>query len=184
MNEFRGFIAIEVPSEKSIIEFEGEIKKIKSHIKLVEPENIHITLKFLGQTSMDYIDEIEEIIKDSVKNIEPFEISFKGTGVFPNENYIKIIWIGITNIEPLKIISQKIDDKLQRLGYKKEKKNFSAHLTIGRVKTSAGKEQIIDVLNQYKEKEFFKLTVNKIELKQSTLTPQGPIYKTLKEINL
>jgi len=110
MVKFRGFIAIDSVSFPKLIQFANEIKNSGTNIKLVEPENIHITLKFLGDTNEDFIDRIEEIISNSVKELEPFEIQLKGAGVFPNQNYIKVMWIGIKKGEKIAEIVNKIDD--------------------------------------------------------------------------
>ena len=95
MVKFRGFISIDVNATPQIIEFENDIRKTGANIKLVNPKNIHITLKFLGDTDEILVNKIEEIINESVIGIKPFDIVLVGTGVFPNEKYIKVIWIGI-----------------------------------------------------------------------------------------
>jgi len=85
MQKFRGFIAIDIESFPKLIEFEQDIKNTGANVKLVEPENIHLTLKFLGDTDELLIDRIGDIIKDSVKEIESFEIQLKSAGVFPKK---------------------------------------------------------------------------------------------------
>jgi 2'-5' RNA ligase len=184
MTKFRGFIAIEIDSFPKIIELENEIKKSGAIVKFVEPQNIHITLKFLGDTDENLIDKIVEMLTESVKNIKPFEIILKGAGVFPNQNYIKVMWIGIENTEQMGKIAYKIDEQVSELGYEREKRKFSAHLTIARVKSAKNKEKLIQIIEKYKEIEFGKIKVDSIKFKQSELTPKGPIYTTLKEIKL
>ncbi len=184
MAKFRGFIAIEVDSFPKIIELENEIKNSGAMVKLVEPQNIHITLKFLGDTNENLIEKIEEILRTSVQDIKPFEISLRGAGFFPNQNYIKVIWIGIENTEQLGQIAYKIDDQTSKLGFDREKRKFSAHLTIARVKSAKNKDKLIQIIEKYKEIEFGKIIVNSIKLKQSELTPKGPIYTTLKDIKI
>jgi 2'-5' RNA ligase len=184
MTTFRGFIAIEIPAAPSIIEFEKAIAKTGADVKLVEPKNIHLTLKFLGDTDENQIDVIEQIIKESVKDITPFSLTLKGTGVFPNERYLKVIWVGIINGDTLATIAQSIDEKILPLGFKKEQRGFSAHLTIGRVRTAKNKDQLLTVINNFKEKEFLQQGIRAITLKKSDLTPTGPIYTTLREIPL
>ena len=105
MSKFRGFIAIDIKTFPKLIEFKNEIKKTNANIKLVEPENIHITLKFLGDTSEDQIDDIEKKMRLAAIGIDPFNIKLKGAGVFPNQNYIKVIWIGIKMGEHIESIA-------------------------------------------------------------------------------
>jgi 2'-5' RNA ligase len=184
MTMFRGFIAIEIPATQSIIEFENAIAKTSADVKLVEPENIHLTLKFLGDTNEDRIEAIGHVIEESVANIKPFTLTLKGTGVFPNEKYVKVIWVGIVNGDNLSSIARSIDEKLVPLGFSKEQRGYSAHLTIGRVRTAKNKDQLLTAIQKYKEKEFLQQEVSSVMLKKSDLTPKGPIYTTLREIPL
>ena len=182
MATFRGFIAIELDITPSILDFEKELKNIDADMKVVEPENIHITLKFLGDLEENLTDEIEKIIKDAVKNIQPFSIKLQGTGVFPNQNYIKVIWIGIKESQYLETIAQTINNNLGNLGFKKEKRGFSPHLTIARVKTAKNKHHILKIIEKYDKKEFSVQQINSITLKKSDLTSKGPVYTTIKEV--
>ena len=184
MTKFRGFIAIDVNATPNVLKFLKDITNSNADVKLVEPQNIHITLKFLGEVEEVNIDDIEQIIKDSVKEIEPFTIKLSGTGVFPNQNYIRVIWIGIKDAEIIETISRSIDERLSQLGFKREKRGFSAHLTIGRVKTAKNKQLLLKVIERYKDFEFSTQEVNSIKLKKSDLTPKGPIYTTLREVKL
>ena len=181
MPKFRGFIAIDIDSFPKLVQFENEIRNLGANVKLVEPENIHITLKFLGDTNEEYADRIDEIMKDAVKDINPFEIKLKGAGVFPNQNYIKVMWIGIENGEQIGKIVSKIDEKISELGFEKERRRFSAHLTIARVKSAKNKEKLLELIEKYRDIEFGSLKVDTIKLKKSELTPKGPIYTMLKE---
>jgi 2'-5' RNA ligase len=184
MSKFRGFIAIDIEPFPKLVQFENEIRNTGANVKLVEPENVHITLKFLGDTDEGYIDQIGEIIKDAVKETDSFEIQLKGAGVFPNQNYIKVMWIGIKNGVQIGKIASKIDEQISGLGFKKEKRDFSAHLTIARVRSAKNKEKILQIIEKYRDMEFGNFKVNYIKLKKSELTSKGPIYTTLREIKL
>jgi len=164
MSQFRGFIAVDVDVFPKLLEFEKEIKETGANVKLVEPENVHITLKFLGDTDESHMDEIDKIIKDTVKKIDPFNIQLKGAGVFPNQNYIKVIWIGIKQGEPIGVIASKIDEQLSKIGFKKEKRGFSPHLTIARVKGANGKDGILHVIEKYRDVQFVDIRVDSIKL--------------------
>jgi 2'-5' RNA ligase len=182
METFRGFIAINIKATPTMVELVKEIKQTRADIKLVEPKNIHVTLKFLGEVEVDLIDQIEHIIKDSIKNIQPFIIKLHGIGVFPSRNYIKVIWIGIKQVQIIESIANDIDEQLFKIGFKKEKRGFSPHLTIGRVKTAKNKESLINVIEKYSEIEFSKQEVHSIKLIKSDLTQKGPIYTTICDV--
>ena len=184
MVKFRGFIAVDIPLFSKILDFENEIKNSGANVKLVEPKNIHITLKFLGDTEEKLIEKIEEIIKKSCEEINPFEIKLKSSGVFPNQNYIKVVWVGLENVENLEKISIKIDEETSKLGFEKEKRKFSPHITLGRVKSAKNKDRLLQIISKYQDIKFGNIKVKSIELKKSELTPKGPIYTTLKEVKL
>ena len=182
MSKFRGFIAIDIEPFPKLIQFENEIRNIGANVKLVELENVHITLKFLGETDEALIDRLQEIMKSAVEGITPFDIKFKGSGVFPNQKYIRVMWVGIENIENISKIAKKIDEQTSKLGFEKEKRAFSAHLTIARVKSAKNKDKLLQIIEKYKDVEFGIFNVNQITLKKSELTPKGPIYTTIKEV--
>jgi len=184
MSQFRGFIAIDIGACPKLIEFEKEIKKTGADVKLVEPENVHITLKFLGDTEEMLVTEIEKIMNDAIKEISPFNIQLKGTGVFPNQNYIKVVWVGIKHGDLIGAIANEIDEKLSKFGFKREERKFSPHLTIARVKTSRNKEKLLQIIEKYSDIEFTDIRVDSVKLKKSDLTPKGPIYTTLKEVKI
>ena len=181
---FRGFIAIDIDASSKLIAFEKDISKTGADVKLVQPENIHITIKFLGDTNESHVDAIEQAMKASVQNITPFTVTLKGTGVFPNQKYIKVLWVGITNTAAIETIAKTIDTSLIPLGFPKEQRGFSAHLTVGRVKTARNKDQLLKVIEHYDKEEFSVQEIRSIVLKKSQLTPQGPIYSTLREVHL
>jgi 2'-5' RNA ligase len=184
MSTFRGFIAIDITATPQMITFEKEIAQTGADVKLVELENIHITVKFLGDTDENHIDAIEQSMKESISKIKPFPITLKGTGVFPNQNYLKVIWIGIMDKGNIQTIAKAIDTTLAPLGFKKETRGFSPHLTVGRVKTARNKDQLLKVIGHYTETEFTVQKVQSLILKKSDLTPKGPIYTNLREILL
>lgn len=184
METFRGFIAVEVPVTDQIKKFQHDINQTEANVKLVEPENIHITLKFLGDTPVNQVDAIESIMHDAVSTVKKHKITLESTGVFPNENFIKVIWIGIHGTEWLSKMADALNQKCTKIGVKKDKRGFSAHLTIGRMKSARGKEQIVDLLRTYEDTLFAEIPVDSIHLKKSTLTPDGPIYETLLTVSL
>ncbi len=184
METFRGFIAVDVPAAEKLIDFKNALAATSAKLKMVNTENIHLTLKFLGETPMTQLDAIESLIKKAVSSIKPHVVSLEGTGVFPNRNYIKVVWIGLKQAEHLSAIASYLNENLTTLGFKKEKRDFSPHLTIARVKTAQGKEEIISLVDQYSETIFEEFPINHVTLKKSTLTPKGPIYETLKTIPL
>ncbi|ABR55378.1 2'-5' RNA ligase [Methanococcus vannielii SB] len=171
----RCFLAFELPNElkeklnglKSNFNFKG--------IKLVETENLHITVKFLG----DIDDKTLEKVINSDLSINKVFSEIKGIGTFPNSEYVKVIWVGSTNLQ--KTMSN-IDNKLFNLGFKKEK-TYEPHITIGRVKYLENdlKENLREIINKNSYVDFGKIEINSISLMKSILTPNGPKYEVIKK---
>jgi 2'-5' RNA ligase len=184
MSEFRGFIAVEIPISEKLEAFHTNLEQSNERMKLVSLQNIHITLKFLGQTKTEQVTDIEKIIKNAVAELDPFSIKLQGTGVFPNRNYIKVVWIGISESSLLSSIAHKIDQQLIQLGFPREKRPFSPHITLARVKYLKDKHHLLSILDTYKDEIFSEITIDAIKLKKSTLTPTGPIYDTISKITI
>ncbi|MEM0161168.1 MAG: RNA 2',3'-cyclic phosphodiesterase [Thermoplasmata archaeon] len=171
----RAFIAIEVPVFETVVKFQEELAHA-GRMKLVEPENLHFTLKFLGDIE-------ENITSDIIKILEAFKfpafkVTLRGCGAFPSLEYVKIVWIG-TDENPLEQMSVQIDKKLMMLGFKMEKEHLP-HLTVARVKSRIDKS----ILEKYRDTEFGSFNAEYIKLKKSILTEEGPIYKDIDTIKL
>jgi 2'-5' RNA ligase len=175
----RTFIACDI-FHKGINEVVEELKGTGAKIKFIEPKNTHITLKFLGEIEGDLVMEIENLIERIFKGFFPLEAKLRQVGVFPNANYMRVVWIGIYCPE-LERLQKKLDQSLFELGFKKEK-NFKLHLTIGRIRSAKNKQRLIAAVEKLKDSEIGNYTIDSVKLKKSELTPKGPIYTDLKVV--
>lgn len=175
----RVFISIDVPEK-----IKEEIKKIQNQLpdfkgKFTELENLHLTLKFLGNINEEKLEEIKKKLEEI--NFDSFDTKVDSIGVFDNRNsnsYSRkiIVWLHLTNCEELQ---EKIDEKLSEIGFEKEKR-FMSHLTIARIKYIKDKERFLEKLKEIEiPKRDFK--VDNFRLKKSTLTKKGPVYETIGE---
>lgn len=165
----------------------GIIEELKPHggkIKYVAPHNIHLTLKFLGNTESDKVPALTSAIDKIATNYQPINSSLDNVGGFPNLRRPKVIWIGFKqNVEQLIKLVDDIEIQTARLGWEKENRKFKAHLTLGRVKDEHHLDGLTQFLLDYKI-DPIPLTFDRIILFQSTLTQKGPIYKNLHEVIL
>ena len=184
-SELRAFLAIDIDKKLicKIEDLQKEFKKTNANIKYVEIENIHFTLKFFGNISEKMVDNISIATENVLKEYGPMDIAIEGTGSFPNENFIKVIWLGIKENPTLIDLQKDLDKEFKKLGFKKEK-NYSPHLTIGRVRSPKNKNEIKDKIAIFKDIEIGKMNISKISLKKSELTPNGPIYSDIKTFNI
>ena len=183
----RTFIAIDIPEKlrKTIANLQSGLKGLGGKITWVKPENIHLTLKFLGNTEENKIEIIAEKLEQAVLSFNRFEIKFKAIGAFPNFRRAKVFWVGcVENKDTLTELANKIDQLMSEVEFEREKRQFSAHLTIGRVRDHRGIEPVITMLQQEKYFAGENFVVKEVSLIKSELTRQGPIYTPLKKIQI
>ena len=150
--------------------------------KWVRPENIHLTLKFLGNTNPADIDNIGGAMVDAVSEFETFKLVAGGVGVFPGINRPRVIWVGLKGqVQLLFAMQRLLEDKLAALGHKKEKRPFKGHLTLGRFKQSVNPDTIRRVLQEsgYIDREEF--TARRVIFYKSDLKPTGAVYSQLQQ---
>jgi 2'-5' RNA ligase len=179
----RSFIAFDMNSEsalKRITDVQNLIVKSGADLKLVEPKNIHITLRFLGNITPPTVEKIFEEMKKV--QFTPFDVKISGIGAFPNVSYPRVVWAGMTEgADQLRNIFSQLEPRLQSLGFTPDPKGFSPHLTIARVKSGRNKAELAKFITENANYEFGIVRAECLRLKKSDLTPKGPIYSTLKE---
>jgi 2'-5' RNA ligase len=179
----RTFIAVDLPD--SFIETIAEIQQeLKGNIKLVDPKQVHITMKFLGDVPEKKIPKIEDAL--SSINSEPFTAKVHGVGAFPKPSYARVIYIGADPAETFTELYAEVESALTPLGFKREKRQFTPHATLARVKHNPeeARMRLRDTIEHLSDIEVGTMDVDTIKLKKSMLTPKGAIYETLKEVHL
>lgn len=182
----RAFIAVDIDESirQKLLAAQQKLAATGADLKLVEPPNIHVTMKFLGEVPDDKISPISEALSRAVAGTVPFDICVKGIGVFPNLSYVRVVWAGVTEGRNETIdIQRKIDSELKPLGFRPER-DFVPHLTLARVRTARQKERLAAFVKEASGEDFGTTRVQAVELKQSTLTPKGPVYSTLARADL
>jgi 2'-5' RNA ligase len=186
LNVIRSFIAIDLSPEiiKNLEKLIGQIKGRLPElpIRWVPANKIHLTLKFLGDVSESNIEMLEKILGIEASNYPPFEISVGGLGAFPSIRRPRVIWVGVETPDELTDFQQSIETETARLGYAREKRIFSPHLTLGRVSRNANAEevrQIGEVLCNCKVGFLGATRVRAVHLYRSDLKPTGAVYTQL-----
>jgi len=179
----RVFIALEIPEKinKKISKTQNQLKSSGIQARLVKPKNTHLTLVFLGETAPNKVGEIEKILKEVSDQISPVNLRLEKVDYFPSPAKAKIIYLSLKGeLGKLNALALKIRKLLKKQKIKFDQKPFVPHLTLGRLKKP---QDVSGLLSKIKilRQEFF---VHHLKLIQSTLTPQGPIYKTLASFEL
>lgn len=179
----RCFVAIECNDHDvltGIKRVQMALESTGANLKCVENENIHLTLKFLGEIPQHKVDEVAELVQEI--KFEPFNFKVEEVGVFPNLKRPRTIWAGITiGVSLVSKVFEEVDMKLGKLGFERERRKFHPHLTICRVRGGKNRDQLVEELSRLETTVFGMVDVDRIVLKKSVLTPSGPIYTSLAE---
>ena len=183
MSIIRAFIALDLTSEirngldQVISELKTSLEGVP--IRWIPAENIHLTLKFLGDVSTSNIEMLEKILRSEVSGHQPFEISVGGIGAFPSSRHARIVWVGVEAPPELTAVQHGIETGMARLGYASEERQFSPHLTLGRVSrnaTSRDAHAICQILESTRVGFLGVANVTELHLYRSDLKPSGAVY--------
>lgn len=180
----RSFVAFDINNDSVLRRFSDAQKELTdtgADLKLVEPKNIHITLRFLGDISAGMVESIHERMEKVA--FKAFECEIHGIGAFPDLRYPRVVWAGIRKgADELRNVFEQLEPNLLQLGFRVDSKGFSPHLTLARVRTGRNKAELTRRIQDLVDYEFGVVKAACLRLKQSVLTPKGPIYSTLKEV--
>jgi len=174
----RTFIAIEIPSEvkSALAALQDDLRRAGADVSWTRPENIHLTLRFLGEVDERRIVEVEKVCVASAAELQPFTLSLNDTGVFPNARRPRVLWAGLAGaIEEAVEIWRRLNDGLALIGFEREEKDFRPHLTIGRVKSNRNTRELL-ALAGARRIPALSFVVTEIVLMKSELHPAGARY--------
>ena len=183
----RTFIALELPPAVTSLlhKVQQDLKRLNIRARWVRPENIHLTLKFLGDINPDDIDKIGAAMTGAAIEFPPVTLSVRGVGVFPGIKRPRIIWVGLGGgIRSLLALQNRLEQELARVGFPKDKRSFKAHLTLGRIKQSVTPAVIRQMISEYASLNSDEFICDQIFLFKSDLKPSGAVYSKLKQTNL
>lgn len=181
----RIFIAVRMPDEviQKITRISNYFQKQtpKEALKWVETENLHLTLKFLGEIPEQTITKVQPILRAVGNGQKPFDIAVAGLGMYPHAKRPRVVWLGVEGVDPLISLHNELESELAKIGLQKESRPYNPHLTLARVRQRTSREtaaKVGDILSGFKVDSLGRFTVSDIHLIESQLTPQGPIYTT------
>lgn len=183
----RCFIAIELPEavKSTLSGIEEELKKSKADVRWVKPDNVHLTLKFFGNIEDKKTEKIIEIMENICSQYAPFTIEIKGMGTFPNIKSPRVLWVGIEGNDTLKTLQEEIENKMESIGFEREDRAFTAHLTLGRFRSSIEKEGLLKAVKLHEKDTFVgSINVQSLSLIRSDLHPEGARYTKIIDIPL
>ncbi len=182
MDKIRAFIAVELAPNvrEALAKIQAALKKAGADVKWVRPENIHITLKFLGYITPEQLKAITEIFPEIYKGIAPFDVALSVLSAFPSANRPRVIWVGLEDKkDQLKIMAERTEREMEKIGFPKEERGFTSHITLGRTRSSKNLPKLAQALQATVLAAPISQTIRKIILFKSILSPSGPTYEPL-----
>lgn len=180
----RLFIGVKIPVNQEILDCQRDFRNNlkSSRISWVAPNIMHITLEFLGDTPESKIPALLEKLKQAACGLSPFQSKASGCGIFGHPSSPKVLWIGMTEEKSWRNFHHEVT---KEIGGQASDKAFHPHLTLARFKDFGdSKETLENGLKKYFQHTFLETEINQFQLFQSTLTPRGPIYKTIESFQL
>ena len=181
--EIRSFIAIELPDEvkQFLKDLSNQCKKMGGHVRWVRPSAMHLTLKFLGNVDPDLLDSVQNVLAPVFTECSSFSLQVSGVGAFPNLMKPRVVWVGLDDpTDTLVPLAKNVEQCLEPLGFKREKRGFSPHITLGRVKSMKGKSALVDGIRQLYDIQGPSFIAIGATLFKSILQPTGAEYSQLK----
>ncbi len=183
----RLFVSVDLPDTltEPLADLQADLEPA-SGLRLTDPTQAHVTLKFLGEVAPERLPELTADLEVAVADtaIEPFTARFGGLGVFPSLEYISVVWFGVeTGSEELTRLHESIETRTTAMGFDAAEHEFTPHVTLGRMDHAGGKELVQTVVTE-REPTVGELTVEEVCLTESTLTSDGPVYETVERFPL
>ena len=183
----RSFIAFELPAAVTSLldNVQQELKALRLTARWVRPQNIHLTLKYLGNIKSGDIESIGQAMADAAGDCAPFTLTVGGIGFFPGIKRPRVIWVGLGgDTDALRNFQRNLANRLATIGFPSEKRPFKAHLTLGRIRQAVNPNILGQTIQDYSDLGNLKFSVDRIILFQSDLKPSGAVYSQLKLVEL
>ena len=181
----RTFIAVRITADKKLLDLISELKKslAAEEIRWIDSNNLHLTLRFLGETTQTQVAEITKMLESISKQFQPFQIELKGLSVFKKKIRPRVLFVSIENVLVLQQLAAEILEMSKALGFKVEENTFNPHLTLGRIKFIQNKTEFYSLVNKFSDTKFQQVFVSEVIFYQSILGSEGPTYKPIKIVN-
>ena len=184
MTTKRTFIAFKVFAGREILNCISHLRRTleKERIKWIDPDRLHITLTFIGDTTTEQVDSIDNILEKYVPWYPPQMMRIHDLGIFRNLRNPRVLWLGMDPLPSLNDLKIQIDNDLEETGLSIEKREFKPHLTLGRIKSMNNKTLLADLVQEYQGKLFQADTIDELVLFESVLRPEDYEYLPLKKV--
>ena len=194
MEKIRTFVAIPIPVEirRELAEVENDLMPARAGVKWVAEGNFHVTLKFLGHVEQERLEAIARGVEAAVAGTGSFEVELANVGAFPNISRPSVVWVGVTKgAQEMISLANRVDAEMARNGFERETRPFSAHITLGRVKSPKNRggppenlDKLRELIERHQNREVGSFGVEQVSIMKSDLQRSGPIYTAVSDFRL
>lgn len=184
METKRTFIAIDFRLHPEMEELIGRLRKEfhGEQMKWVDPDQLHLTLRFLGNTTVEQVESISKGLEALAGQFSSFNVRVIGLGLFLKNGFPTILWTGMELPDQFQVFTKAVEELAVEAGFEPESKPFKAHLTLCRIKSIRQREKLKGIIEKNRETLFFEETIGEVIFYESILRPQGPLYRPINVI--
>ncbi len=189
LRQLRLFIAVNLPEKvkRTLNSIIKELRKLPSDAKWVESENLHLTVQFLGNVAGDRVPVVTDALSRAAAGTTPFRLEFSGVGMFPSKHRPRVLWVGVSGeTGVLSRLHRRVQQEMGHIGFEPEKRRFSPHLTLARIRSPAGFPAVMERAEKLAQVQggFGTAKISSVELMLSELNSNDPRYSVLARISL
>lgn len=187
MDKVRTFVAIPIPAEirRRLAEVENDLMPARAGVKWVSQDNFHVTLKFLGYVEPERLEAVARGVEAAVRGIGPFEVELAEVGAFPKITRPSVVWVGVKKgAQEMITLANRVDAEMAKIGFERETRPFSPHITLGRVKSPENLDRLRELIERHQAREVGSYGVEQINIMKSELRITGPIYSEISNFKL
>ena len=181
----RSFVAVDLqaPVRQAVNDLQGQLRRINADVRWVRPEGLHVTLKFLGSVAPAQLERVHAALAADLHDLPAFSVQVRGLGAFPNWRRPRVVWVGLHG-EGLVALAARVDGALAPLGFEREQRAFTPHLTLARVNTPRGWPRLEEACKAHLDDAFGASDIGAVTIYRSTLQRGGAVYAPLWTIAL
>ncbi len=183
----RTFIAVELTEDvrRALRDVQARLRTGGADVKWVEEENLHLTVKFLGEVQDERLPDVIAATRLAVASLTTFSVSIGGIGAFPSMTRPRVVWVGLqSGSEPFKTLMERVETAMDDIGFPREGRALHPHVTLGRVRDPRRLKRLPELLKAESPEMLGTVTVERLTLIASALSPKGPRYTPLNHVNI
>lgn len=184
----RLFVSVDLPPrlEPKVRDLQSYLRGTRADLNFTKPEQAHLTMKFVGNTPEEHVDDVADVLDEAAATVEPFEVALGGTGVFPSRDYVSVVWVGVREgVEELTRLHEALEEGTVGRGLADEEEHdYKPHVTLARMGSGRGKSEVLKFVDENEDVTLGSFEATHLRLKSSELHDHGSVHETVYEAEL